>query len=267
MQWQLDKRRLSFGRVAELYDLARPSYPAALVDDVLAFEGGRGVRALEVGAGTGKATVRFAARGVAIRALEPDAGMAAVARRNCAEFSEVTVENTDFEGWEVQPAAFDLVYSAQAWHWVAPELKYVRARQALRDGGVLAAFWNRARWERTKLREDLTEAYRRAAPEFGPAPGPMHPSAELGPDRWEDWEQEIGSASGFEAPEVRWYDWTTDYSAAEYVRLLGTHSDHMVLPDDRRAELMRAIAGVIEAHGGTLRMNYRTKLCLARAGR
>ncbi len=50
------ERRLAFGDVAELYDRARPSYPAALVDDVLEFACARaGDLALEVGAGTGKA--------------------------------------------------------------------------------------------------------------------------------------------------------------------------------------------------------------------
>ena len=61
------ERRLTFGVVAELYDRMRPSYPLALVDDVLAFAGVG--RALEVGAGTGKATVLFAARDVEVVAL------------------------------------------------------------------------------------------------------------------------------------------------------------------------------------------------------
>ncbi len=50
-------QRLAFGSVAELYDRARPSYPEALVDDVIAFAGVMPpTRLLEVGAGTGKAT-------------------------------------------------------------------------------------------------------------------------------------------------------------------------------------------------------------------
>jgi hypothetical protein len=50
------------------------------------------------------------------------------------------------------------------------------------------------------------------------------------------------------------------------VRLLRTYSDHIVLPDDRRAALTAAVGDVIERHGGTLRMSYVTKLCLAVAG-
>ena len=70
------EQRLVFGEVAELYDGARAGYSEAVVDDVLHYLGGdsRARRALEVGAGTGKATVAFAARGLAIVALEPSAG-------------------------------------------------------------------------------------------------------------------------------------------------------------------------------------------------
>jgi ubiquinone/menaquinone biosynthesis C-methylase UbiE len=82
------QQRLVFGEVAELYDRARAGYPEALIDDVISFAGGDGpsLRALEVGAGTGKATMGFATRGLEILALEPSADMAAVARRNCQQF-------------------------------------------------------------------------------------------------------------------------------------------------------------------------------------
>src|SRR5438552_140762 len=78
-----------FGEVAELYDRARPGYPTALVDEVLAFAP-ESPRVLDVGAGTGKATVPFAERGLEVVALQPSVGMAAVARRNCSRFPNDT---------------------------------------------------------------------------------------------------------------------------------------------------------------------------------
>ena len=52
------EQRLAFGRVAELYDRARPSYPPAAVDAMIEFAAFTPpTRILEVGAGTGKATV------------------------------------------------------------------------------------------------------------------------------------------------------------------------------------------------------------------
>jgi len=257
-------RRLTFGGVAELYDQARPSYPSELVDDVIALAGGApGVRALEVGAGTGKATVMVAARGMVVRALEPSPQMAAIARRNCRAYPGVTIDETDLERWTVEEGAFALVFSAQAWHWVTPSAKYPRARQALVDGGLLAAFWNRPRWKDSPLRDELRSVYLEFAPDLGPDPGPGDPAVTTSPDRWEDWDAEIEAAAGFVRPEVRLYEWTRDYASSEYVRLLHTYSDHIVLADDRRAALTAAVSDVIERHGGTLRMSYVTKLCLA----
>src|SRR4051812_3647185 len=90
-----ETRRTSFDAQAERYDAARPSYPEALAADVLA----RGVRrTLEVGAGTGKATVLFARRGASIVALEPGAKLAAVLRRNVAGL-DVAVHETTFEAF------------------------------------------------------------------------------------------------------------------------------------------------------------------------
>ena len=131
-----DRRRLSFGGVAELYDRSRPSYPPALVDAVLEFAGaGEGDRALEVGAGTGKATVLFAERGLHVVAIEPSADMAEIARRNTAAYENVTIEEAEFERWRPDGREFRVLFSGQAWHWVAPDIRYERARAALETGG------------------------------------------------------------------------------------------------------------------------------------
>src|ERR1700742_1269450 len=95
------ERRLVFGEVAELYDRHRPTYPAELVDDLVALAGLDGSRpVLEVGAGTGKATVLFASRGIPVIAVEPSAEMAAVAARNAGAAGTVEIEQSDFEAWD-----------------------------------------------------------------------------------------------------------------------------------------------------------------------
>jgi SAM-dependent methyltransferase len=255
--------RLVFGTVAERYDRVRPSYPSVLVDEVIALAGDG--PALEVGAGTGKATLLFAQRGVAVHAVEPSAEMASIARQRCADFPDVTIEESDFEDWHGDRHAFALVFSAQAWHWVAPELKYVRAREALSDGGLLAAFWNRPDWGRCDLRDELAAAYRQVAPDFSDDPGPMHPGSEIAPDRWEDWDAEIVEAAGLDDPRTRFYEWSADYTAQRYAELIATTHDHILLADETRAALLAAVRDVIDRHGGTLSLPLVTKLCLARA--
>lgn len=254
--------------MAELYDLARPTYPAELVEDVLAFSGaGESDPALEVGAGTGKATALFAERGLKIVALEPSAAMAEVARRNCAGHGNVTIEQSDFEHWEARGRSFKLVFSAQAWHWISPEVRYLRAREALRAGGALAVFWNRPVWESSPQRDELAEAYRRTAPDLGEGigPGPMHPAVSSPPEWWSDWTDEIAAATGFEAADSRVYRWRETYPRDAYLQLLRTHSDHIVLGPERLVGLLDAVGEVLDRHGGALELEYATVLWMARA--
>lgn len=256
------QRRLAFGRVAELYEQARPSYPQQLVDEVIAYaELSPGERILEVGAGTGKATRQFAAAGFEVIALEPSAEMAAVGGAACREFESVRFIESDFETWTPPPEPFRLIISAQAWHWIDYEVGYRQAHAALVRGGALAAFWSHVDWPASPLRAALDQAYREV--EFA-APGPMHPRTGQG-DLVPGWQEEIEGAPGFDDPEVRTYAWKCEYTAAEYVRLLGTHSDHVVLDQAVRQRLFEQVARAIEEHGGTLEAPYVTQLCLARA--
>jgi SAM-dependent methyltransferase len=259
-----DRRRLSFGRAAELYDRRRPSYPTELVDDVIALAGGTPLRALEIGAGTGKATVLFAQRGVTIDAVEPSPGMAATLRANLAQHPNVTVVEREFESLDRPEEPYGLLYSAQAWHWIDPARRYELARGALGRGGVLAAFWNRDEWDGNPLQDALDDVYRTLAPELF-TDGRPRTGGNRGSAVPAVWEAEIAGAEGFAGAEVRLYPWRAAYTAREYAELLATHSDHAVLHPDRRAKLLDAVARVIDAAGGELRLDYVTRLFLARA--
>jgi SAM-dependent methyltransferase len=263
-------RRLSFGSVAELYDRSRPSYPSELVDAVLAFAppapaGVEAQRVLEVGPGTGKATVLFADRGVSVVGVEPSADMAALARRNCAGFPCVWIEQSEFERWHPGGAQFEVVICAQAWHWIAPGLRMEKARQALVEHGALALFWNRPLWDACALAAPLREAYAATAPEFGSTPGPMYPASADPRSSWGDYGRDLDREHGFAPEPIRRYDWLCEYATGEYLDLIQTHSDHIVLPERERHALLAAVATVIDgAGGGQITLTYRTYLWLAR---
>jgi SAM-dependent methyltransferase len=262
------KRARSFGSVAEEYDRWRPSYPAALVEDVLAAAAPVArspLRLLDVGAGTGKATVRFAQRGAEVTALEPDPDMAAIVRQHCASLTNVHVEQTTLEECTITPGAFDVVTSAQAWHWMTPDVRTRMARSALCDGGVLALFWNMPDWTRSELASELRDAYEATVPDFGPDPGPMHPGHEGDPSLWGDYISELDAEHGFAVEPVRRYSWTAAYRRDEYVSLIGTHSDHILLSPDERQRLLAAVSAVIDGAGGRFVLSYTTVLWLALA--
>jgi SAM-dependent methyltransferase len=176
----------------------------------------------------------------------------------------VRIEITDFESFD-DIGPFDLIYSAQAWHWVSPDIRYRKARGLLRDGGVLALFWNRARWEGNALRSELMAVYERTVPNFAPTPGPMYPATQTPPELWGDWRREIDEARGFEEPQVQAYDWSQDYSTSEYLDVIQTHSDHIVLGPERLTRLLDAVGEVLDAAGGLFTLEYTALLLLARA--
>jgi SAM-dependent methyltransferase len=131
--------RETFDEDAERYDRARPGYPAELFDDLAALTGlGAGDRVLEIGPGTGQATVSLAPRGYRIVAVELGAHLADVARRNVAAFPDVEVVNAPFESWPLPAAPFRAVFAATAFHWIDPDVRLTKAAQALAPDGALA---------------------------------------------------------------------------------------------------------------------------------
>jgi SAM-dependent methyltransferase len=255
------EQRMVFGEVADVYERVRPSYPSELIDDVLSFASvSAGDRVLEVGAGTGKATRLFAAQGLRMVCLEPSADMVAVARRSCAPFPDVSFQVASFEEWPIEPAAFRLLVSAQAWHWVSPEVRCVKAHSALAPEGALALFWNRPRIGDPELRQAFDEVYVRLAPAVWArtsetALQTAPPEEEL---------SDIERSGLFVSVAERSYAWCEDYSTARYLELLQTQSDHRMLHEDNRHRLLHALAAVITGAGGAVTVSYDTKLYLAR---
>src|ERR687889_1191732 len=98
-----DRLRTTFDEAAAIYDEVRPGYPEDLFDDVVSLSKipARG-RILEIGCGTGQATVPFARRGYHILCIELGENLAAVARRNLKGYPQAEVRVGAFEEWPMQ---------------------------------------------------------------------------------------------------------------------------------------------------------------------
>src|SRR5262245_44456843 len=256
-----DRRRAcSFGQAAEQYDRARPSYPAALIDDLTA-EGAKDV--LDVGCGTGKASRLFLERGCNVLGVEPDPGMALLARNH-----GVTVEVATFEEWAPQGRTFGLVVSGQAWHWVNPNVGLPKAAAVLRDGGRFAAFWNLDSYD-DDTRAALRDVYRRMAPELIDA-SRTGTAVAIGGARSDDDDEELQQLREtglFADVEARRYEWSEVYPASHWLEKVETQSDHRVLPPERLGTLSEALREALEARGGEIAVNYETfALTATRAG-
>ncbi len=146
-----------FGADAGRYDRARPTYPADLVDRIIAASPGRDV--LDVGCGTGISARLFQAAGCRVLGVDPDPRMAELARQGGTETEVAT-----FEDWDPAGRTFDAVIAAQAWHWVDPVAGAAKAAAVLRPYGRLAVFWN-AFDPPKDLRAAFGEIFRRVLPD------------------------------------------------------------------------------------------------------
>jgi ubiquinone/menaquinone biosynthesis C-methylase UbiE len=97
------------------YDAARPSYPAAAINAVLAGADPSSLRIADIGAGTGIFSRLLTERGCAVIAIEPNDAMRTMgaSRGGGIDWHDNTGERTGLDA-----ASVDGVVCAQAFHWV-----------------------------------------------------------------------------------------------------------------------------------------------------
>jgi SAM-dependent methyltransferase len=239
--------RVTFDRVPELYDRARPVAPPEVFDDLVALGGlAPGSRLLEIGCGTGQATIPLAERGFAVTAVELGPQMAAVARQNLAAFPDVQVVTAGFEEWDAAGETFDGVVSFNAFHWIDPDVRFAKPAALLRDGGSLGVFGSRF-----VVSDDSDPAWVALDDDYVEITGRHEPRMHVSELR--DRSDEFTAEGLFATPHVRRYDWNVTYDADAYVALLATLSWYSTLEDDVRRELFERLAArICEAPGGTI---------------
>jgi SAM-dependent methyltransferase len=255
-----DRERLreTFGSVAELYDRARPEYPAAVFDDLAELAGLEpGSRVLEIGPGTGKATSELARRGYAVTGIELSEDLAKIARRNVPS---AQIEVGDFETWEPAQAGFDAIVAFAAFHWIAPELRYAKPARLLRPGGALAVVHGPHVLpdDGDRFFVEVQEDYDAVVPHPDNTPPPP-------PEEAQGWTDDFRASGVFERVEERRHLHLLTYSADGFVALLGTFSNNLALPAEQRDELFRRIHARIAARpGGTVTEHHLLVLTVGR---
>lgn len=267
--------RTTFEQVPELYDRARPVYPPQVLDDLVSLaELPAGARLLEIGCGTGQATVPLAERGYALTCVELGERLAAVARGKLARFPRVEVLQADFETWQPERAAFDAVVAFGAFHWLPPGLRYAKTADLLGERGKLA-FVSTAHVLPADGDEFFVEVqadYEAVVPAAPPArPGAFYspPWRLPEPDELADHSDrvvaaEVAASGRFGDVVARRHLWDVVHTADEYVAVLGTYSHHRAFGDDVLEPLLERIRRRIDARPGrTVRATYLALLYVA----
>lgn len=231
-------RALSFGVRAEAYERFRLGYPVELFDRVLGYAGQPVRTALEIGAGTGKATRLFAQRGVTVTATEPDGAMLAELRKHVP--AGVTTVQAAFE--DLGPGeSYGLVYAAAALHWTNPDGRWPRMAALLEPGGVVASFGGPVRLADPAVEEAVRTA--RApllASDEVPSPDGTPPEHGL---QWPG--TELQRSEWFADVQQSVIERRLTMSARDYVGLLSTISAYLELPTSEQEQLYRRIMRVL----------------------
>ena len=249
----------TFDTVASTYEKLRPGYVDALYQDVLAYcPVDASSRAVEVGIGGGQATEPILKTGCAVTAVEPGEHFCALCREKFAAYPGFSVINGKFEHVEFPSECCDLVYSASAFHWVPEEIGYRKAYAMLKSGGAFARFANHP--YKDKGRPGMHEALQAVYAVY--MPGSLVPSEyseEAARAR-----AEIALKYGFTDIQHRLYHRTRDFTAAEYIQLLGTYSDHIAIEENTRRRFFSEIEQAINDMGGMITIYDTIDLQLAR---
>jgi len=252
------EQRFTFDQVADLYKTSRPGYPDALIDDVIAYADLRPRdRILEIGCGTGQATEGFARKGYAIVATEPGADMLHGAREHLRDFDNVDYLQTTFEALPESATGFRLIVAAQSFHWVAPEVRFVKAAKVLVQGGTLAVFGHVPVRLPDRLREKFRAIYMERVGRWAPPPEAWYLPA--GP--FKGWFDESGL---FQPVVHKCYPWIRHHTTASYVAFHRTRSDHRMLTAEQGEQLLADLAQAIDSEGGRFDIDYETHLYMAR---
>jgi SAM-dependent methyltransferase len=256
-----ERLRATFDQAAEVYDRARPGYPAELLADLAVLAGtGPGCRVLEVGCGTGQLTLPLAWQGCEIVALDLGTEMAAVARRKLAPYPSVRVVAAAFEDWPLPPAPFDAVVSATAFHWIDPAVRVRKAADALRPGGALATVaTHHVAGGDAGFFAEVQACYERWDAATPPGGCRLPAAADIPFDS-----EELDRSGRFGPATFRRYEWAQSYSTAAYLDLLLTYSGHRAMPPEPRKGLLDCIALLIDSrYGGSITKRYLTELRVA----
>lgn len=256
------KRNESFDEMAQLYDQVRPSYPEKLIEDIIVKAGIKPEdKLLEIGAGTGKATVQLAKAGFRIHCIELGQNLADILKDKCVNYPNVTVDVGSFEEWEPEEEkSCDLIYCAQAFHWIDPKIKFNKCYDLLKDGGHIALFWYQGSGGVTKLGEEIDAVIRKYVPDY--------PEDEVEKDSYTETmemrKSEILQSGLFKDLEVFEYPWESTLSMEMYLKALNSYSKFAIIESDIKSKLNKEIAEAINRHDGIVNSKLVYSLYIAR---
>ena len=214
-------KRFTFNEDAMNYEKWRPTYCEELFHDIMEYSKlDRNKKALEIGIGTGQATLPFLKTGCDLIAIELGENLAEFSKNKFKDYKNFSILNVPFEDFKCDENTFDLIYSATAFHWIDENIGYPKAFKLLKPGGTLALFWNKPFIGRKDdlLHQKIQSIYEKYKPSKAKP-------IENDEEHYKELLKKLRKY-GFKDVELKLYNKTRIFNACDYISLLNTYSDH-----------------------------------------
>ncbi|GAA1942638.1 class I SAM-dependent methyltransferase [Microbacterium deminutum] len=231
---------MHFDADAAGYESARPPYPDALWACLHELGALRpGLRALDLGAGSGQATGPLLEAGLTVTAVEPGVHLAA---RLSERFPEAVVLVSRAEDAVLPTGSFDVVVAATSIHWMDLAVVLPKVRAALVDRGLLLVWANEygdPSVPRTPFRERVETIVRARAPL------PPDDRQALDPPRWAE---TFTRGGHFRVVRQELFRWAIDLDAAQVRALFATFSNWTADEANEAADAVCSLGGTVHEH-------------------
>jgi ubiquinone/menaquinone biosynthesis C-methylase UbiE len=254
----------TFDTVVSKYEKMRPGYAPELYQTIFDYAPiGEDSRVVEVGSGSGQATLPVLQTGCELVSVEYGENFSKALREKFKDYPKFSVKTGKFEELDFPADTFDLVFSASAFHWVPEEIGYPKVLRILKQGGAFARFANHPYQAKDnpvlfeKIQNTYAEYY---YPYYQRRPGkPGEYTEEQAAER-----AAIADRYGFTDTQYAVFRRVRTLSATEYRQLISTYSDHITIENGIRERFFDAIEDAINRHGGSISIFDTIDLQMAR---
>jgi len=237
---------MQFENSASIYNDFSSQYPDILFDQIQHLTNIKpGDHLLEIGSGSGRATKKFSERRFKIECIEPGSKLVSLAKKSVEHNPHITFFNGIFEEWPVRVHSFDMVFSAQSFHWVDKAIKYQRVADALKDEKYLSLFWNihfNNGSEQMNALTSLCKSY-----DVLTLMTSTQMEAEIQYNL-----SEITESNLFTNPVVYTFPWSSNETPQHFINFLNTGYGYQDLTKSSKRELDKRIHKIFDESGGII---------------
>jgi len=238
-----------FSAAADVYERARPSYPAEAIDWLarrVDLREGRTV--VDVGAGTGKLTRLLVPTGARVIAVEP---LPAMLERLVEAAPGAEAMRGTAEQLPLPDRSADVITVAQAMHWFDQARALPQFRRVLRPGGSVALVWN------SRDREDPLQA------ELGRVLEPARSKAPAQVDN--AWREPFERSPLFGPFEVFRLPYAQFFTVEDLCDRVSSTSFVAAMEPEEREQLLGSVRALVDAVPEPFPFRYVTEIFVASA--